>query len=92
MAASFYMAIKKPKNFTFDKEAHLKVPLDESPADVPGVFAFVRLLSNHAGDAGAIERLADLIKRAEENEAANRPKLVDPANGVQEEPPQAAAG
>ena len=72
MFASFYVAIKHPHQFTFDKEAHLKiakVAVDGVGLEqAPDLLQLGNDLTRYATDPDFIQKLADGIKKTESPE------------------------
>lgn len=65
VGAFFYMAIRMPKNLTFDKEAHLAVSVDVNPEEAVRIVGLARALAQHGKDSEYLERLAVEMARQE---------------------------
>lgn len=58
VGAFFYMAIRMPKNLTFDKEAHLAVSVNVNPEEVVRIVGLAQALAQHGKDSDYVEKLA----------------------------------
>lgn len=82
LGAFFYMAIKMPKNLTFDKEAHLAVSVNVSPGEAAELLGFAQALAKHGKDSQFVEELAKQMAQ-QKSEPAGAPAAIaaDDAGG-----------